>query len=116
MTEKRESGGGRNEFQRQRLHSLDAYRGLIMISLSFNGFGLAKTATNYIEHNSDSTFWQAVRYQFSHAGWVGCSLWDLIQAIYRVAPDLLAASLAQRNPTEVNRVAGCNAKRMPIWA
>jgi predicted acyltransferase len=69
----------RSDFQQQRLHSLDAYRGLIMISLSFVGFGLAKTAGNHLKENPDSAFWQGVQYQFSHAQWVGCAFWDLIQ-------------------------------------
>ena len=64
---------------KERLQSLDAYRGLIMITLSFVGFGLAGTSANYLKDQPDSTFWQAVNYQFSHAQWVGCSYWDLIQ-------------------------------------
>lgn len=63
----------------QRLLSLDAYRGLIMISLAFGGFGLSKTASNFLKENPDSGFWQAVKYQFSHCQWIGCSYWDLIQ-------------------------------------
>lgn len=50
-----------------------------MISLSFAGFGLAKTAANQLERNPDSRFWEQTQYQFSHAPWVGCSYWDLIQ-------------------------------------
>ncbi len=63
----------------QRLQSLDAYRGLIMISLSFAGFGLAATAANHLEQDPDSAFWQAVEYEFRHAEWIGCTYWDLIQ-------------------------------------
>jgi predicted acyltransferase len=62
-----------------RLHSLDAYRGLIMISLAFNGFGLAASAANMLKTQPDSTFWAGVQYQFSHTEWVGCSYWDMIQ-------------------------------------
>ncbi len=65
--------------QSQRLLSLDAYRGLIMISLAFGGFGLARTARAFLKANPDSWFWEAVRYQFSHVEWVGCGYWDLIQ-------------------------------------
>ncbi len=72
-TEKR--GGNPNE----RLHSLDAYRGLIMVTLAFVGFGLADTAGNFLKENPDSELWQNVRYQFSHTEWTGCSYWDLIQ-------------------------------------
>ena len=63
----------------QRLRSLDAYRGLIMMSLSFVGFGLAKTAANHLQVTPDSEFWETVRFQFSHVQWVGCAFWDLIQ-------------------------------------
>jgi heparan-alpha-glucosaminide N-acetyltransferase len=62
-----------------RLLSLDTYRGLIMISLAFAGFGLAETATRHLKDDPDSRFWQGTKYQFSHAEWVGCSYWDLIQ-------------------------------------
>lgn len=67
------------DLQSQRLQSLDAYRGLIMISLSFAGFGFAATAENQLERAPDSALWRQVHYQFSHTEWVGCSYWDLIQ-------------------------------------
>ncbi len=63
----------------QRLLSLDAYRGLIMVALAFSGFGLAETAALHLEKDSDSSFWQAIKYQFSHVAWEGCAFWDLIQ-------------------------------------
>ena len=72
-------GAERPAFVKQRLRSLDAYRGLIMITLSFAGFGLAATAKNHLRADADASFWQVVQYQFSHAQWVGCSYWDLIQ-------------------------------------
>ncbi len=50
-----------------------------MLSLAFNGFGLAQAAKLALAQNPESSFWQAVRYQFSHVEWVGCSYWDLIQ-------------------------------------
>jgi heparan-alpha-glucosaminide N-acetyltransferase len=62
-----------------RLQSLDAYRGLIMVSLAFGGFGLAATARNHLKTDPDSGFWRAVGHQFEHAEWLGCSYWDLIQ-------------------------------------
>jgi predicted acyltransferase len=62
-----------------RLASLDAYRGLIMIALAFNGFGLAATAANVLKDHPDSTLWKTIQYQFSHVEWVGCAFWDLIQ-------------------------------------
>lgn len=63
----------------QRLQSLDAYRGLIMISLAFAGFGLAKSANIFLKQDPDSGFWLGVKYQFSHCQWLGCSYWDMIQ-------------------------------------
>lgn len=62
-----------------RLLSLDAYRGLIMVALAFNGFGLAKTAALRLKNHPDSAFWENVRYQFSHVEWQGCTFWDMIQ-------------------------------------
>ena len=69
----------KDNFVKQRLLSLDAYRGLIMTTLAFGGFGLAETARLQLKDHPDSSTWEAVQYQFSHAQWVGCSYWDLIQ-------------------------------------
>ncbi len=62
-----------------RLLSLDAYRGLIMVSLAFNGFGLAATARNHLKTDPDSGLWRAIYYQFEHVDWTGGGYWDLIQ-------------------------------------
>jgi len=59
----------------ERLGSLDAYRGFVMLCLAANGFGIAATAKNF----PDSTIWQTLGYQFEHVPWVGCAFWDLIQ-------------------------------------
>jgi heparan-alpha-glucosaminide N-acetyltransferase len=66
-------------FVKQRLRSLDAYRGLIMILLAFVGFGFFHVAENYLAEDPNSGFWSSVKYHFSHTQWVGCSLWDMIQ-------------------------------------
>ncbi|MGE3809521.1 MAG: acyltransferase family protein [Gemmataceae bacterium] len=63
----------------QRLQSLDVYRGLIMVTLAFAGFGLAQTAQQHLKGSGNSAFWSAVHYQFEHVEWVGCGYWDLIQ-------------------------------------
>lgn len=76
---------------KQRLVSLDAYRGLIMVSLAFTGFGLANTATNHLKENPGSEFWRIVYYQFEHAEWAGCSYWDLIQPSFMF---MVGASMA----------------------
>ncbi|MFK5922533.1 MAG: DUF5009 domain-containing protein [Verrucomicrobiota bacterium] len=62
-----------------RLHSLDAYRGLIMISLAFGGFGLYGTAKNHLAENPDSNLWQNILHNFHHVEWTGFGYWDLIQ-------------------------------------
>ena len=58
-----------------RLLSVDAYRGFVMLALAAEGFGIAKTARNF----PDSKFWQTLGSQFEHVPWVGCAFWDLIQ-------------------------------------
>src|SRR4051812_11324389 len=60
-----------NSSRSPRLQSLDAYRGLIMVTLAFHGFGLAGTATNYLKQAPDSRWWNAVYHQFEHAEWIG---------------------------------------------
>jgi heparan-alpha-glucosaminide N-acetyltransferase len=73
----------------RRLRSLDIYRGLIMISLAFGGFGLAQTAKIAQERGAQTLVgtgefvreirWDIVQTQFSHTEWVGWSFWDMIQ-------------------------------------
>jgi heparan-alpha-glucosaminide N-acetyltransferase len=66
-------------FLAQRLVSLDVYRGLIMITLAFNGFGLAATARNHLQQDPQSETWATVFHHFEHVEWTGCGYWDLIQ-------------------------------------
>lgn len=63
----------------ERLKSLDAYRGLIMVTLAFGGFGLAATAGQQLKTSPDSQLWAIVQNQFVHAQWAGCRCWDMIQ-------------------------------------
>ena len=72
-------GTVKGEFVKQRLLSLDAYRGLIMVTLAFNGFGLAGTAANHLKQTPESSFWKLIAYNFEHVEWIGCGYWDLIQ-------------------------------------
>ena len=62
-----------------RLQSLDAYRGLIMVTLAFHGFGLRDAARNHLREAPDSGFWQTIYHHFEHVEWIGCGYWDLIQ-------------------------------------
>jgi predicted acyltransferase len=91
------TAGAKAILVQQRLRSLDAYRGLIMIMLAFVGFGLAKTAALHLEQDPDAAFWTGVQYQFSHAPWVGCAFWDLIQPSFMFMVGVsLAFSYAKR--------------------
>ncbi len=63
----------------QRLLSLDAYRGLIMVTLAFTGFGLAGTAVRHLQKQPGDPLWQQVHHQFEHVEWGGCGYWDMIQ-------------------------------------
>ena len=93
-----ESEVAKSDRQQQRLLSLDAYRGLIMVSLAFKGFGLRETAENHLATNPDSSFWQTVHYQFSHVPWTGCGYWDLIQPSFMFMVGVsMAYSYAKRS-------------------
>src|SRR5438046_538299 len=59
----------------ERLTSLDAYRGFIMLVMASAGFGLPQIA----EHFKGDPLWQFLGYEFEHTVWTGCSFWDLIQ-------------------------------------
>jgi len=79
------------------LRSLDAYRGLIMVSLAFAGFGLAETAENHLRGEPDAGIWRFVGYQASHVPWSGCAFWDLIQPSFMFMVGVsMAYSYAQR--------------------
>lgn len=58
-----------------RLVSLDAYRGLVMLAMVSAGFGFSQVARQF----PDSPLWQTLAYQFDHVEWTGCAFWDLIQ-------------------------------------
>lgn len=58
----------------QRMMSLDAYRGFIMLMLVSEGFGLG-VLNNY-------PGWEWLARQFDHVTWEGCVFWDLIQPAF----------------------------------
>ncbi|MHC4165363.1 MAG: acyltransferase family protein [Planctomycetota bacterium] len=84
----------------ERLKSLDAYRGLIMVTLAFGGFGLASTAGLQLKTNPDSQVWAVVQNQFVHAQWAGCKCWDMIQPSFMFMVGVsMAYSYAKRKRT-----------------
>ena len=62
----------------ERLVSLDAFRGAIMLLMASIGFGIPQVAAHFPE----SPVWKFLRHEFDHAEWVGCTLWDLIQPAF----------------------------------
>ncbi|HLW68502.1 MAG TPA: hypothetical protein VKS79_24500 [Gemmataceae bacterium] len=86
----------------QRLASLDAYRGLIMLTLAAAGFGLPEVAKQF---ESTSQTWRLLAYHFDHPKWisqnwvVGCSYWDLIQPsfMFMVGVSMPFSYAARRN-------------------
>jgi len=62
----------------ERLVSLDAYRGFIMLAMASSGLGLRAAAQNLPE-NETLKFLAA---QVDHVPWVGCVFWDLIQPAF----------------------------------
>jgi heparan-alpha-glucosaminide N-acetyltransferase len=72
-----------------RVMSLDAYRGLVMLAMAASGFGFATVLKDHpavLEQYADTAWdgtwrwmWQTLAYQFDHVAWTGCGFWDLIQ-------------------------------------
>ncbi len=63
----------------ERLTSLDAFRGFIMLAMaSSSGFALADVA----KHFAGNPVWDFVGYHTDHVAWVGCGFWDLIQPAF----------------------------------
>lgn len=77
----------------QRLVSLDAYRGLIMLFMASAGFGFPQVAAEVPE----SGFWKFLAFHTSHAPWVGAGAWDMIQPAFMFMVGVaLPFSLARR--------------------
>ncbi|QDT26665.1 hypothetical protein Enr10x_19750 [Gimesia panareensis] len=73
----------------QRLTSLDAYRGFVMLAMASGGLYIANALRNSPEileqyngtqwESSWKYLWQTLSYQLSHVEWTGAGFWDLIQ-------------------------------------
>lgn len=80
-----------------RLLSLDAYRGFIMVCLSFSGFGIAKMAELRLKEQPDSGWWRFLHAQWEHGEWAGWGFWDLIMPSFMFMVGMaMAFSLARR--------------------
>jgi predicted acyltransferase len=62
----------------ERLQSLDAYRGAIMLLMASSGLGLTAVAGHFPGNKA----WTFLAEQSDHAAWVGCHFWDLIQPAF----------------------------------
>lgn len=71
-----------------RLLSLDAYRGFIMLAMASSAFGFTQLANHpEVMAQFADTRWDGVwrstlsvlAYEFDHVPWTGCGFWDLIQ-------------------------------------
>src|SRR2546429_738136 len=64
-------GGDMPNDNGNRLVSLDAYRGFVMLAMVSSGLGMGHLLTH--------PTWGWLADQFTHREWVGCTFWDLIQ-------------------------------------
>jgi predicted acyltransferase len=69
------SGSAATSAPAQRVTSIDAYRGWVMVLMMAEVLMLARVADAY----PGNRFWEFLKYHQSHVAWVGCSLHDLIQ-------------------------------------
>lgn len=85
MTDERTNG---NAPKSERLMSLDAYRGFIMLAMASSALGFSVVAKQ-LKTTAEKTgvawtgfnrwCWETLAYQFDHVAWTGCAFWDLIQ-------------------------------------
>ena len=86
----------------QRLASLDAYRGFVMLLMMAEVLRLAEVAAGV----PGSAFWSFLAFHQTHAPWAGCSLHDLIQPSFSfmvgvAVPYSMASRLARGSRAEV---------------
>ncbi|MEO2011613.1 MAG: hypothetical protein ABGX22_23270, partial [Pirellulaceae bacterium] len=86
---------------RERIGSIDAYRGLVMFLMMAEVLHLAQVARAFPE----SGVWQFLGYHQSHVPWLGCSLHDLIQPSFSflvgvALPFSIASRMARGQSTQ----------------
>ena len=70
-----------------RVKSIDAYRGLVMLAMASSGFAFTILAKPENQQKLadiglgaiSARCWEFLAYQFDHVLWTGCGFWDLIQ-------------------------------------
>jgi predicted acyltransferase len=63
----------------ERLVSLDAYRGFVMLAMVSGGLGLHEVSKKQLGKFPDNPVWEQIHFHTEHVLWEGCSFWDLIQ-------------------------------------
>ena len=98
----RKSGGGETGPRPDRLVSLDAYRGFIMLVMASSSLAIPSVAKT---HFQGQPAWQFLAFHTEHVDWIGCSFWDLIQPSFMFMVGVaLAFSRANRiSKGETNR-------------
>ena len=82
----------------ERLTSLDAYRGFVLLALASMGLGVPHVARSF----PDSPIWQLAGAQLSHVAWRGCTCWDLIQPAFMLMVGVsMAFSHSRRSDARV---------------
>lgn len=85
----------------ERLISIDAYRGFVMLAMASGGLGLGSVVAGQPEWAPEGTMLGAILRgaadQMSHVAWRGCAFWDLIQPSFMfLVGTSLAFSAAKR--------------------
>lgn len=84
-----------------RLASIDAYRGFVMLAMASGGLGLGSVLASNPELAPEGTvagaLFRGLVFQLSHVPWEGCAFWDLIQPSFMfLVGTSLAFSVARR--------------------
>ena len=84
----------REDPARQRLWSLDAFRGATMLLLASE---LDSAVRPIAEALPDNEFWRFAKFHTSHVPWIGASLWDMVQPSFTLMVGVaMAFSYAKR--------------------
>jgi predicted acyltransferase len=84
----------------ERLVSLDAYRGLVMLAMASGGLALGQAARLH----PGSALWESLKFHTDHVAWRGCSFWDLIQPSFMfIVGVAMPFSYANREALGANR-------------
>lgn len=104
-----------------RVMSIDAYRGFVMLAMASSGFGFSVLAKpeNLQKLTEAGSTWiphgllKILAYQFDHVAWTGCSFWDLIQPSFMFLVGVALPFSYSRRATEGQ--SGASRFRHVLW-